>query len=129
MKSNVIRLSGIWNLGLATAMIYPPLLGINLNQLVWAWLIAAFLFYTALTLILGGGDVPRYAPIILYEGLLRFAAAALLVPAGLMFGYGPLVAAVGAIDALWGLTYFLIVPRQIGKPITQLLLGDATKQA
>ncbi len=70
----------------------------------------------------------RYAPIILYEGLLRFAAAALLVPAGLMFGYGPLVAAVGAIDVVWGLTYFLIVPHQTGKPITQLLLGDAAKQ-
>jgi len=126
MKSNVIRLSGIWNLGLAAAMIYPPLLGISLKP-VWGCLIAAFLIYTALTLILGGSDVPRYAPVILYEGLLRFAAAALLVPAGLMFGYGPLVAAVGAIDAIWGLTYFVIVPRQTGKPIIQLLLGDAPR--
>jgi hypothetical protein len=123
MKSNLVRLSGIWNLGLAAAMIYPPLLGLSLKP-VWAWLIAAFLVYTASTLILGAGNVPRYAPIILYEGLLRFAAAALLIPAGLLFGYGPLVAAVGAIDAIWGLTYFLIVPRQTGKPIAQLLLGD-----
>ncbi len=49
MKSNVIRLSGVWNLGLATAMLHPPLLGISLKP-VWAWLIAAFLVYTALTL-------------------------------------------------------------------------------
>jgi len=128
MKSNVIRLSGIWNLALAATMIYPPLLGISLKP-DWAWLIAAFLVYTALTLILGGGDGPRYAPIVLYEGLLRFAAAALLVPAGLFFGYGPLLAAAGAIDAIWGLAYFLIVPRQTGKPLTQLLLGDAAGQS
>jgi hypothetical protein len=45
MKSNVIRLSGIWNLCLVAAMVYPPLLGISLKP-VWAWLIAAFLVYT-----------------------------------------------------------------------------------
>ena len=126
MKSNLIRLSGFWNLGMATALLYPPILGVNLHQLVWAWLIAGFLVFTAMTLILGGGDVPRYGPIILYEGLLRFLAAALLVPAGLLFGYGLLVAIAGAIDAIWGLAYFVIVTRQTGKPVSQILLGDRT---
>ena len=88
MRSNLIIYSGYWNIGIAALLLFPPLyhaLGMNLSQPMWGWLIAGFLLYTAATLIIGGRDIQRYGSIVIYEALLRFIAAVLVIPAGLMW--------------------------------------------
>jgi hypothetical protein len=84
MTCRILRASGFWNLALASTLLYPPLyrtLGLNLTQPVWGWLIAGFLLYTSATLILGSRDLRIFGGIILWEGLLRFLGAAILIPA------------------------------------------------
>jgi hypothetical protein len=126
MKSRIIRASGFWNLALAGSLIYPPLyrgLGLNLTQPVWGWLIAGFLLYTAITLILCGRDLKTFGGIILWEGILRFFAAALLIPAGLFFGYGAITSILGLADLAWGVVFFVVVPRATGTGVRKLLGG------
>ncbi len=128
MNSRIVRASGYWNLALALSLIYPPLyrtLGINLTQPVWGWLIAACLGFTAATLILASRDLRIFGGIILWEGVLRFGAAGLLIPAGSFFGYGTLTAVLGLTDLLWGVIFFVIVPRHTGRKIAELLIGRA----
>jgi len=128
MRSKLIIYSGIWNIGLAAFMLYPPLyhaLGMNLTQPLWGWLIAGFLLYTAATLIIGGRDIQRYGSIIIYEALLRFIAAVLVIPAGLFFEYGWILVLLGIGDAAWGVVYLKTVPERTGRSVIALLLDSA----
>lgn len=128
MRSNLIIYSGYWNIGLAATLLCPPFyhfLGMNINQAVWGWIISGFLLYTSATLIIGGRNLNRYGSIIVYEALLRFIAAVLLIPAGLFFEYGYITAFVGFTDALWGIAYLKIVPASTGLTLNQLLLDKA----
>jgi hypothetical protein len=132
MRSRVIIYSGWWNIGLSGMLSFPPLyrgLGLNLLQKGWGWLIAGFLLYTAATLILGGRDIIKFGGIILYEGLLRFLAAALLIPAGIHYGYGWLAVAAGITDALWASAYFVIVPKRTRISVRHLLAGRGIEAA
>jgi hypothetical protein len=126
MDSRIVRASGFWNLGLAFTLMVPPLypvLGLSRIGPVWGWLIAGFLLYTSATLIIGSRDVRTFGGIILHEGLLRFLGAAILIPAGLFFGYGWLAAFAGAADLVWGVLFFAIVPRRAGLGVVPLLMG------
>ena len=124
MRSNVIIYSGYWNIGLAATLICPAFylaLGLNITQPVWGWVISGFLLYTSATLIIGGRDLQKYGSIIIYEAALRFIAALLLIPAGLFYDYGFISAFLGFTDALWGVLYLQVVPKETGRSLKQLL--------
>jgi hypothetical protein len=127
MDSRIIRASGFWNLGLAALLAVPPLyrwLGLPISEPVWGWMISGLLLYTSATLILGSRDLRVFGGIILYEGLLRFLGAALLIPAGLFFGYGWLAVIAGVTDLAWGVAFFAIVPARSGLSVGTLLSGS-----
>lgn len=126
MKSKLVIASGYWNLGLAFILTCPAIyltLDVNLQQPVWGWLIAVLLFYTSASLIICGHNVKRYASIIFYEGLARFMAGAVLIPGGLFWDCGYLVALAGLIDIFWGATYMRVVPNMTGYSLKELLLN------
>lgn len=127
MNANkLVIFSGYWNIGLAAYLLLLPLLktpGLNLQPL-WAWLIAGFLLYISATLIISGRDLNRYGTIVVYDALLRFAAAFLLIPAGLFFDFGLMVVLLGATDAIWGYILISKVPATSGRSLKQLLLGQ-----
>jgi len=126
MRSKLIILSGVWNLGLALFLVYPPLYrpALNLSQPLWGWLLSGFLLYTSAVLIIGGRDVGKYGSIVVHEAFLRFIAAVLLIPAALFYGYGWLALVVGVTDALWGIAYLTIVPRQTGRTLADLVFDS-----
>lgn len=123
MRSKVVIASGIWNLGLGIMMFVPPLyraLGLRLDQAGWGFLIGALLLFTAAVLVLAGKDVVRYGAVIVFEAGTRFLAAVILIPAGLLYGYGWLAVFAGVTDILWGVAYLVIVQRVTGRSISQL---------
>ena len=128
MKSKLVILSGIWNLGLAGLFIYPPLyrLGLNLTQPLWGWLLSGFLLFTSAVLIIGGRDVGKYGSILIYEAFLRFIAAVLLIPAALFYDFGWLALFGGVMDALWGIALVTTVPRLSGRSFVDLVLDRQT---
>lgn len=120
-----VLFTGYYNVFLSLFLLYPPLyraLGLNISQSIWGWLLATFLAFTAAILILSARDIKGRASIIYWEAILRFAAALLLIPAGL-FGEAGLIAAVlGAGDAFIGYVYAFGLVRTLQVTHGQLLL-------
>lgn len=109
--------SGVYNAGLALVLMFPWLyrsLGLNLPSF-WGWLIAAFLAFTAAVLILSSRDLPARASFVYWEALLRYAAALLLIPAGLFGDIGLLAALLGLGDLAIGLVYMFGLPKEMSR--------------
>lgn len=116
--------SGVWNVGLGLVLVTPPIrefLGVQIPNPFWPSIVAAFLWYTAATLILSSRDVQIFAGFIYWEALLRFAAVALLVAYG--FTYVGVVPTVlfAVTDFAWGLIYLIGLQRVTGRSHRSLL--------
>jgi hypothetical protein len=102
--------SGIWNIGLGLILITPPareLLGLQVPNPFWPSIVAAFLWYTAATLVLSSRDVRTFAAVIYWEAILRFAAVGLLLTYGFTY-VGALPTVLFAIsDFAWGIFYLV----------------------
>ena len=124
MFERVVFWSGIWNIGLGLILITPPIrefLGLQVPNPFWPWVVAAFLWYTAATLILSSRDVRIFASVIYWEALLRFASVSLLVAYG--FTYVGVVPTVlfAVTDFVWGLMYLIGLRRVTGRSQASLL--------
>jgi len=116
--------SGVYNAGLVLFLLFPPLyraLGLNICSPVWGWLIAGFLAYTSIVLIYSSRDLGRRAPLVYWESLLRYAAALVIIPAGLFGDIGRIAALLGLGDLAIGLVYMFGLPKELGLSHTALL--------
>jgi hypothetical protein len=125
----VVFWSGVWNVGLGLILITPPItefLGLQIPNPFWPCIVAAFLWYTSATLILSSRDVQKFASIIYWEALLRFAAVVVLIAYGFKYiGALPTVL-FAASDFAWGVFYLLGLQRITGRSQASLLLNRTT---
>ena len=123
----VVFWSGVWNVGLGLILVTPPVrefLGLQIPNPFWPSIVAAFLWYTAATLILSSRDIRVFASVIYWEALLRFAAVGLLVAYGFTY-VGVLPTVLFAItDFAWGLVYIVGLQRVLGRSHASLLLHN-----
>jgi len=106
----VVFWSGIWNVGLGLILVTPPIrefLGLQVPNPFWPWIVAAFLWYTAATLILSSRDVRIFASVIYWEALLRVPTILFAVT-----------------DFVWGLVYIVGLQRVTGRSHTSLLVDS-----
>lgn len=125
--SNFVRWAGYYNLALAIGMALPEVtaaLGINIVDPVLGRLIAGFLAFTAVIQIVGSRDLSTYGWAIFWEGALRWIAAALLIPHGFFGHLGTMAGVLGIGDFLIGFVFLMILPRVIGKPVSDLIAGS-----
>jgi hypothetical protein len=117
--------SGIWNIGLGLTLVTPPaaqLLGVHIPNPFWPLIVAGFLWYTSVTLVVSSRDVQRFAAIIYWEALLRFFAVTTLLAYGFTY-VGVLPTALFAItDFAWGAVYIMGLRRVTGRSHMSLLL-------
>lgn len=107
--------SGVYNAGLA--LTFPPVyrwLGLNVPAPLWGWLIAGFLVYTGLVLILAPRDFRHRASFVYWESLLRYNAALLLIPSGLFGDLGLIAVPLGLVDLAIALVYMFGLPWESG---------------
>ena len=123
----VIFWSGVWNVGLGLILVTPPareFLGLQIPNPFWPSIVAAFLWYTAATLIISSRDIQVFASIVYWEALLRFAAVGLLVAYGFTY-VGVLPTVLFAItDFAWGLVYIVGLHRLLRRSHASLLLNN-----
>ena len=124
--------SGIYNLGLSLILLFPPIygaMGLKICNPVWGWLIAGFLGFTAAVLLLAARDLRRRASLVYWEALLRYVAALLLIPAGLLGDIGVVAALLGMGDLAIGLVYMFGLPRELQRSHADLLLDRSVSPA
>lgn len=109
----VVFLSGLWNLALALPLLHPALygaLGMKIPDPFFGRMIGGLVLYTSATLILASRAPVLRAPFIAWEGVLRFAAAALLLTEGRVVG--PLAVPLGIADLAWGAAFFVLLRKE-----------------
>ena len=109
--------TGVYNSGLALTLTFPPvyrLLGLNVPAPIWGWLIAGFLAFTSVVLILASRDLRRRASFVYWESILRYIAALLLIPGGLFGDIGLIAVPLGLGDLAIGLAYMFGLPKELG---------------
>lgn len=109
--------TGVYNSGLALTLTFPPvyrLLGLNVPAPIWGWLIAGFLAFTSVVLILASRDLSRRASFVYWESILRYIAALLLIPVGLFGDIGLIAVPLGLGDLAIGLAYMFGLPKELG---------------
>jgi hypothetical protein len=124
--SQFVFWSGAYNAGLASFLLFPPLyraLGLNICAPVWGWIIAGFLAYTSAILIYSSRDLGQRACLVYWESLLRYAAAGVLIPAGLFGDIGLIAVLLGLGDLAIGLVYMFGLVRELGAFHQGLLFG------
>ncbi|WP_417667179.1 hypothetical protein [Roseibium sp.] len=126
--SRGVFISGIWNIGLGIAVALPmfhDLLQMQIPNPLFAWIVAGLLWYTAATLIVSARDVRTFAPVIVWEAVLRFFAAGVLAVYGVQYlGLLPSVL-MGFTDFAWGLFYLAGIRRHTSTPFRHLLAGHS----
>jgi hypothetical protein len=109
--------SGVYNVGLALTLTFPPVyrwLGLNVPAPLWGWLVAGFLAYTSVALIMASRDLRHRASFVYWESILRYIAALLLIPAGLFGDLGLIAVPLGLGDLAIGLVYMFGLPKELG---------------
>ncbi len=117
---------GIYNLmlglGVATPLV-TELLGMNICDYALGLLITAFLIFTAAVQVIASRDLKTYGWLIFWEGILRWMAAALLIPYGFFGHLGTVAGLIGAGDLVIGFVFLIILPKAIQKKPLDLFLG------
>ncbi|MCG8588126.1 MAG: hypothetical protein MJE66_02455 [Proteobacteria bacterium] len=131
-----IRSSGQANFvavaGLVLFALLHPLVGIEI-PFIWAALMiltAALLAYASIVVIIASRDLDRYGSLLIYEALLRFAAAGLLFVVTFFVGWwGILTFLAGLGDLVWAVRYCTMVPQATGRSVQQLLTFSESSPA
>ena len=126
---NFVFWTGVYNAGLALTLTCPPFyrgLGLNVPAPFWGCLVAGFLAYTSVALILASRNLHHRAAFVYWESILRYIAALLLVPAGLFGDLGLIAVPLGLGDLAIGLVYMFGLPNELGVPHQALLYDRLT---
>jgi hypothetical protein len=113
---NFVFWTGVYNAGLALFLLFPSLygaVGMNICNPVWGWLIAGFLGFTSVVLILASRKLHQRAVFVYWESLLRYIAALVLVPAGIWGDVGLIVVPLGLGDLTIGLVYMFGLTKEL----------------
>jgi hypothetical protein len=113
---NFVFWTGVYNAGLALFLLFPSLysvVGMNICNPVWGWLIAGFLGFTSVVLILASRNLRQRAVFVYWESLLRYIAALVLVPAGIWGDVGLIVVPLGLCDLAIGLVYMFGLTKEL----------------
>ena len=116
--------TGVFNAGLALTLTFPSIyrwLGLNVPTPLWGWLVAGFLAYTSVALILASRNLRPRASFVYWESILHYIAALLLIPAGLFGDLGLIAVPLGLGDLAIGLTYMFGLPKELGLSHSALL--------
>jgi hypothetical protein len=121
----IVLISGFWNLILGLGSLSSGLLkSENSTEIYFHCMVGVFLLFTSAVLIVASRDLQKYATFVLWEGLLRFAAAGILLTIGLS-AIGNNAVFLGMTDTVWGIIYSIGLPFVLKKSFKQILFDQS----
>ena len=122
---NIVLFGAIYNfllgLGLFTPLVLQ-LLGLNVTDTALGYIIGILLFYTAVVQFAASKSLQQYMPLVFWEGILRWAAAILLVIYGFFGHLGFMAGVLGIIDFIIGCLFILYIPQKLSLKAQDLFL-------
>jgi len=121
----IVLISGFWNLILGLGSLSSGLLKSDNNSTdrYYSCMVGVLLLFTSAVLIVASRDLQKYATFVLWEGLLRFAAAGILLTIGLS-AIGNNAVFLGMTDTVWGIIYSIGLPYVLKKSLKQILFDQ-----
>lgn len=121
----IVLISGFWNLILGLGSLSSGLLKNDNNSTdrYYSCMVGVLLLFTSAVLIVASRDLQKYATFVLWEGLLRFAAAGILLTIGLS-AIGNNAVFLGMTDTVWGIIYSIGLPYVLKKSLKQILFDQ-----
>jgi hypothetical protein len=121
----IVLISGFWNLILGLGSLSSGLLkSKNSTEIYFHCMVGVFLLFTSAVLIVASRDLQKYGTFVLWEGLLRFAAAGILLTIGLS-AIGNNALFLGMTDSVWGIIYSIGLPYILKKSFKQILFDQS----
>ena len=122
----IVLISGLWNLILGLGSLGSGLLksDINSTDRYFSCMVGVLLLFTSAVLIVASRDLQKYGTFVLWEGLLRFAAAGILLTIGLS-AIGNNALFLGMTDTVWGIIYSIGLPYVLKKTFKQILFDQS----
>ena len=121
----IVLISGLWNLILGLGSLSSGILkSENSSDTYFNSMVGVFLLFTSAVLIVASRDLQKYGTFVLWEGLLRFAAAGILLTIGLS-AIGNNAVFLGMTDTVWGITYAIGLPYVVKKSFKQILFDQS----
>ena len=121
----IVLISGLWNLILGLGSLSSGILkSENSSDTYFNSMVGVLLLFTSAVLIVASRDLQKYATFVLWEGLLRFAAAGILLTIGLS-AIGNNALFLGMTDTVWGIIYSIGLPYVLKKTFKQILFDQS----
>ena len=121
----IVLISGLWNLILGLGSLSSGILkSENSSDTYFNSMVGVFLLFSSAVLIVASRDLQKYGTFVLWEGLLRFAAAGILLTIGLSV-IGNNAVFLGMTDTVWGITYAIGLPYVVKKSVKQILFDQS----
>ena len=121
----IVLISGLWNLILGLGSLSSGILkSENSSDTYFNSMVGVLLLFTSAVLIVASRDLQKYATFVLWEGLLRFAAAGILLTIGLS-AIGNNAVFLGMTDTVWGIIYSIGLPYVLKKSFKQILFDQS----
>jgi len=115
--------TGVYNIVAGVGFFFPGivrLLGVRLPEPdLWLWVVAATIIFSGIVLVLCSRNLATRAPLVYWEGFLRIAGFLLF---GFLGDWAVIPAALGIVDLLIGLVYFIGLPKALNTSAADLLL-------
>lgn len=121
----IVLISGLWNLILGLGSLSSGILkSENSSDTYFNSMVGVFLLFSSAVLIVASRDLQKYGTFVLWEGLLRFAAAGILLTIGLS-AIGNNALFLGMTDTVWGIIYSIGLPYVLKKTFKQILFDQS----
>ena len=121
----IVLISGLWNLILGLGSLSSGIFkSENSSDTYFNSMVGVLLLFTSAVLIVASRDLQKYGTFVLWEGVLRFAAAGILLTIGLSV-IGNNAVFLGMTDTVWGIIYSIGLPYVLKKTFKQILFDQS----
>lgn len=125
MFKKFVQITALFNFPVAFGIVIPELLSPNASTFIVTLVLAAFLICMGAALIWAVSDLPRRAPIIVWNGLVRFFGFVVVTYAALLGMAPTLFIPIAAMDLVVAVIYVLGSAKGARVPVSLLIVGKS----
>ncbi|KPZ71266.1 hypothetical protein AN944_01641 [Shewanella sp. P1-14-1] len=125
MFKKFVQITALFNFPIAIGIMIPELVSPQANSFIISLVLASFLICTGVALLWAVSDLPRRAPIIVWNGFVRLFGFVVVTYAALSGMAPTLFIPIAVMDLITAAIYVIGSAKGTGIPVSSLLLGKS----